>query len=71
MPNFIAFGQNDRITIQAAGYRRTSSANSEDFPHHNGNTALEFYDADNNVVATLQEYQYGNIIREDVLRPNM
>ncbi|MFW3388250.1 UNVERIFIED_CONTAM: hypothetical protein RF648_19865 [Kocuria sp. CPCC 205274] len=69
MPNFIAFGQNDRITINAVSYRRASSAHDNFAP--SAGDMLEFLNEDSEVVATLQAYQYGNIVREDALRENL
>lgn len=76
MPNFVLFGQNDRITVHAESFRRVSSNLSENdssfgaVPYQQTQPYYEFVDARGQVVAMLNEYQYGNIIREDALREN-
>jgi hypothetical protein len=72
MPNYVLFGQNDHITTQAAGFRRSSATLQEEggFGMSNTQPYYEFVDENGDVVAMLNEYQYGNIIREDALLEN-
>lgn len=72
MPNYVLFGQNNRVTIQAAEFRRSPAELHGDggFGVTNTQPYYEFVDDNGEVIAIVNGYEYSNIIREDALLEN-